>query len=380
MLLAVTLLVSVETQASAEFKKLAKNIGDKRIVFLDELTHGEKEVFQLKSEIVKYLHQHHGFDALVIESGMFDIASLWKSSGAIASNAAGNVFYMYANDPSVQSLLKYIDKQKQSSRPLALAGFDGRLSGELSKQNFVHSLNNSVCQWFPELKTDSRWPRYLELLQQTIERKLGPTKPSIQSWFNQATDKLITQLSSVESVENGYDSPMFYSRLLQGLSAVANNMWKNEVTNAHDIVMGDNLLWLLNSELKDKKIMVWGHFVHVNKKGFTPTGEDNATSHLNKKLKEQSYVIHFAASTGAFNDFVSGKPQVINNANSSAELHLITNNNQVYDYQFFTPEGINSLPTNLNFYGTDYKSKLPANNWQQYWDGLFVLKKVSPSR
>lgn len=50
-------------------------ISDKRIVFIDELTHGEQEGFALKSRIVQYLHQHQGFEVLLLESGLFDVQS-----------------------------------------------------------------------------------------------------------------------------------------------------------------------------------------------------------------------------------------------------------------------------------------------------------------
>ncbi|GAP74803.1 hypothetical protein W04_1321 [Pseudoalteromonas sp. SW0106-04] len=72
----------------ANFARFGEAIGDARIVMLDELTHGEQQNFALKSCLVRYLHQHQGFDALILESGLFDVAQIWQQPGqAITAQA-----------------------------------------------------------------------------------------------------------------------------------------------------------------------------------------------------------------------------------------------------------------------------------------------------
>lgn len=71
----------IELHSDDDFSDLAqfgKAIAGKRIVYLDELTHGEHEVFALKARLVKYLHQEQGFAALIIESGLFDVQEIVK--------------------------------------------------------------------------------------------------------------------------------------------------------------------------------------------------------------------------------------------------------------------------------------------------------------
>ncbi len=57
----------------SDLAPLAAAIGDARIVQLGETTHGDGAAFLAKVRLVKFLHQHHGFDVLheVIFQGLF---------------------------------------------------------------------------------------------------------------------------------------------------------------------------------------------------------------------------------------------------------------------------------------------------------------------
>ena len=111
------------TDDFTDLRAFGAALGDKSIVFLDELTHGEKEVFALKSRIVQYLHQHKGFEVLILESGMYDVERIWQNDKqAIKEQAPGNIFYMYARDQSMATLFDYIDSNRNEDKPLHLAG------------------------------------------------------------------------------------------------------------------------------------------------------------------------------------------------------------------------------------------------------------------
>ncbi|NVK24797.1 MAG: hypothetical protein HWE10_07700, partial [Gammaproteobacteria bacterium] len=50
-------------------------------------------------------------------------------------------------------------------------------------------------------------------------------------------------------------------------------------------------------------------------------------------------------------------------------------------HKFYSPTQQQNLLSNnkqnLSFYGLQYKTQIPDHHWHLYWDGLFLLEKVS---
>lgn len=148
-------------QDFSDLAEYGQAIGDKRIVFLNELSHGEEEVFALKSRLVRYLHQEKGFDVLLLESSLFDVNQIWQNrKQALAAQAPGKIFYMYANNTSVQALLSYIDVKRDSKKPLSLSGFDGRLLGTHSANSVVDFIRQGSQTFLASVLPNFDWPLY----------------------------------------------------------------------------------------------------------------------------------------------------------------------------------------------------------------------------
>lgn len=370
-----------KANGSQKFSELIADIKDKRIVFLDELTHGEKEVFALKTELVKYLHQHAGFEALVLESGMYDMQQLWHSNNSIRSQASGNIFYMYANEPEVQSLFSYLDKMKTSPTPLILAGFDGRLSGQISLSRFVPELQSKLKLWLPKYYANMDWSRYSALLNKTLNRALSENQRDAMPYFNQQSLDLINTLRTVPTEQSGYQSPEYYALLLEGLWTVANNLWDKKRFDEHDVAMANNLDWLLHTELKEKKVIVWGQFVHLNKHSYTVAYADNVTSIIRKRYQNETHVVHFSALKGQYKNFVTGKVDDIVVPINSAEQHFWSmSEGQSENYRYMDKASVSAIkPNGLTFFGLNYQGSINAAHSILYWDSVFLLNQVSPS-
>src|SRR5699024_8508990 len=69
----------IEYVDKGRYHALDKYIKDKRIVLLGENSHFIGDYYSNKIDIIKYLHKHHGFNVVILESGLLE-ASLINES------------------------------------------------------------------------------------------------------------------------------------------------------------------------------------------------------------------------------------------------------------------------------------------------------------
>lgn len=370
----------------SDLKAFGEAVGEKRIVLLDELTHGEHENFTLKARLVRYLHQHKGFGALVLESGLYDVAQIWQQpEKSIRSQAPGNIFYMYANSEPVNGLFDYIDAQRNSDHPLELAGFDGRLSGEHSLAGVGPFIQASAERFVPQVSKRVDWEEYLAQAQQVLTRDPGKATEKEQLQFLHTSYRLMHALNQQESQSEGYERPDFAARLIHGLAIVAQNIWGMRRQDENDIAMADNVQWLLDNKLEGKKIIVWGHYVHLNYGGTIPHRYDNLGTLLRRRHGDDMYQAHIAASKGRYRNFVDMQVKAIEpRPLAYVEQAVARQQAQPRDAGVFLDRAaLNKLvardPKDAVFYGMQYADVIPGPEWSQYWDGMFVLPAASPS-
>src|SRR5690606_41282643 len=60
---------SSEIKTSKDFSFIDRYIKDKRFILLGVKSHGIADYFTTKIDLIRYLHQQHGFNVVVLESG-----------------------------------------------------------------------------------------------------------------------------------------------------------------------------------------------------------------------------------------------------------------------------------------------------------------------
>lgn len=373
----------------ADLAPLGEAIGDKRIVMLDELTHGEGNIYESKVRTVRYLHERKGFDLLVLESGLFDVTRLWQSRLPLRSNAPGNIFYMYANSAEVWPLYDYLDAQRDAPAAMQLAGFDGRLSGAFSRRQLVSQMGKRLLRQPLDMATQQRVQLHLQQLQRLLDGQLAPADAATRQRF--LDDSLwIVQLLPAADSEHGddvFNSDGFWRRINASLQRMAEVAWQLRPFDEHDPVMAGNLQWLLEQAYPGRKAVVWGHYAHLNKlggyrdghpRGFPPV--DNVTRALPAALQAQTYVLHYAGAQGGYLDYIDQQVRKVDARPSQLESRLTATGSA---RAVFVDLHAGRLPGEddpaSRLWGMDYADELTLAEARQRFDGLWLLDGITPA-
>lgn len=374
----------------ADLAPLGEAIGDRRIVMLDELTHGEGNVYEAKVRTVRYLRERKGFDLLVLESGLFDVARLWHSRQPLRENAPGNIFYMYSNSAEVWPLYDYLDAQRDVPGAMQLAGFDGRLSGKLSRRQLVPQLRAYLLRHPLDATHAQRLERHLQQIQRLLDGQLAAAQDAVRRQFLDDAQWLDQLLPAPDNVQGAdvFNSDGFWRRINASLQRMAEVAWQLRPFDEHDPVMAGNLQWLLEQAYPGRKAVVWGHYAHLNRLGGYRDGHprgmppvDNVTRALPAALQAQTYVLHFAGARGRYVDY--GNQQVIDVAVKPGLLEPVLSA-QSPDGAVFIDLQAGTLPgegdSSARLWSMDYSDTLSLPEARQRFDGLLLLDKITPAR
>jgi len=357
-------------------------VGDKRIIFLNELSHGEEEVFALKSRLVRYLHQEKGFDVLLLESSLFDVNEIWQNrQKTLAQQAAGNIFYMYANNGNVQTLLNYVESKRTSKTPLYLSGFDGRLLGESSANGVVDFIAHGSKQFLGDGLLAFSWKHYIKQAQKLFSTNQVIPDEKEQEFFIEQSYELQDHLLKTQSEFKAFESPKYIALLVKGLLFKAEELWGSRRHDEQDIPMADNVKWLLDEVYPNKKIIVWGHYIHLNRNGAEINRYANLGTLMTQRWPNNIYITNITAGKGSYREFrdlsVLTIPTLRDSSIEKQLLDFLPKKEKSVSLFIDESDLDFSQLTDKTMFGHEYKYQIPVPQWKNHWDGLFFINKVS---
>ncbi len=358
----------IDSHGLAAFAKKIENV---RILALGEQTHGAGSVFTLKTDLIKYLHQHHGFDLFILESGMYDVREIIEQTQdgqSIKALAPGNIFYMYANSDEVTPLFDYVNTQLNTDNPLTMVGFDSQHTGGMSLTGLVGDLTQAQQKIDKSWVNSQQWQVFSSKIQQVLDgSKVRFPLDQENVFFNQL-DKLANNFEQHDSLDNNG----FWFRISKGVAAQAKRQWNLGDNRSQQ--MGENIKWWAE-QYPDKKIIVWAHTWHLTKEG---NNQINAGKVVSDAFGDAYHMVHFSAEKGQYLSYIDLKNKEVTKPVKNSVEHLLSQAS-TSQINYIENKGLLVQESDLRVFANDYQDTLKASEWPIYWDSMFILKDISPA-
>lgn len=368
------------TSDLSDFKDLTalrESLKGVEIVALGEQSHGLGEVFNAKTELVKFLHKELGFDLVLFESGYGDGALAWERLDSLSPIAFTNSFSSnhYYNSEEILTLVTYVKSQKQS---LKINGFDCQ-----PQQNYLIKRMAEIAQ-----PIDSVLAKSVKFEMRSFNYLYQFEKDKDTISFNKQLDRFFNFLNVYNSFLNQHQQELINSGTTKNeIDAIieSNQIFKKTYS---EIKIGDLWGWPFSLNNRDKsmfeiikwykeknptsKIIIWAQNSHIENKS-KPNQTINWMGHSLKKTYGDKYY-----SIGSI--VYSGKDLLGNNGpfefESSNNTYLAYHLNQFKKDKFVLDLRAHEKPdfTNQLLLGMESYGNISGFIAKDRFDGLLFIK------
>lgn len=270
-------------------------VREKKIVLLGESSHGVGDYFSEKIKIIKYLHEHHGFNIVVFENGLVESTISKERSSFEEPELVLQQHFMdiYHNE---EMLPLFKDSWAHN---LTITGMDLQPVYREASDYYVQTIKNKLDDGIYELlqNAENQYFELNELLLNTPKIKhLKPTIIACIQSYNELLDKV--------HLKDERQHIMLFNKFLENridwLNLNLKGLFSSGILRAQ--CMYKNVEWLLKF-YRGEKLIIWAHNFHIRKSQTWVTKLlrlKNVGFSLQETMREDCFTIGLYASTGQY--------------------------------------------------------------------------------
>jgi len=299
--------ISKEANGQIDFSKLEflKPELEKADIILIGEPHHSPQYYDIKIQLVKYLHERLNFDVLAFESGLYQMEAAnsdIKRGESIYSAFENGMFPIWTLTEEFQEIYPYLDSLRTQKDSLEITGFDCQVSAFYASRRFVLELEDALKSNRISFKQKT-----LQILQAQFEN-LETGQKGLTDDFNDESIKELTELAnSISSITSlniyhqsiltwiGHFSDLYHNKIFEKLKQ---RTYQGKDNNIRDSLMAMNMIFLHEKLYPGKKIIGWGANLHFGNKVKTlemwaPESKQflGMGYHLKKKLGDRVFFL-----------------------------------------------------------------------------------------
>lgn len=360
---------NIDINNSNKYDFLDELVKDKKVIALGEYSHWDGSTFIHKTEIIKYLHEKHGFNIIAFESAFdqIEITNLYNPLYNNIDSVKSQLFPHWKNVKEMQALFGYMKNEN-----MILTGFDSQ------HYNNTCNIPDSISKYFSnELERINSNVNFKNTLN-ILLNNFGKSHTMIPT--ENKKEFIITLNNLINEARKSVEKSLIIDFWIQELISIKGNAvssWSLPnymlAINIRDEYMSKNLLWLINTKYKNQKIIVWAQSAHTcrnrfeiaSKKEKIYTATHYLADYLYDDLKDNLYTIAF---------IYNNRNHKKNRSKASLEFQLGLN----HEYAFI--ETIANKEYKINgFYDIKEGAATKYSNWNSICDGFYFINDMIPS-
>lgn len=263
---------NIKSLDNNNFEVLDSYLKNRTVVGIGEYTHGDGELFELKTEIIKHLHQNLGFEAVLMESDFLAVENTMSALNTLSKKDAANtgIQSTWANSKEYLSLLNYLEATAKKGDTLHFHGFDPQLTG--TKSMNIHLAQAKLIRdkisidSYDNLIASITIIKYRNISKVTEDSLINLKKSvtQLKSLKNQITPKTYQWLKNMDANLNSLiylkSAPPFTAENFPEVLSHPNYLKSSSI---RDSLMADNINFYLK---KYNKVIIWAANKHIQLK------------------------------------------------------------------------------------------------------------------
>ena len=361
----------------------------KKIVLLGEAGHQDGTTFLMKTALIKYLVEEHGFNTLALEGGSFSNLNNPNLDSKLLPSALLKMYWypLWSYSKETSGLLAYLDEM-QSSSPVKIVGIDPQMDFGNSF-DFIDSINvffgkqgyvSDYIDWnvLRSFKENHDKAIYDSRSGKEFSKTLFPSEwewlelknnmEKLKEIFESSPSHLFDNVKSLYFLKCINNALHWSKRFLSNLEDIKE---QDKMIKERDLLMFENLMWYVN-KYPEEKIIVWSanfHIAHsLDKIIYTPDSSFYKFMiplghHVKEQFEEKSYNIAFTSDyyNKAMEDAFTFERFLFDETDSR--------------YVFINTESMQESCKNL-FFRSEILGNIHKGQWFRSFDGVFFIRNM----